>query len=90
MSAKGQFGEPLHTEEVPDGWGEMVFEADGRCAAFDHAQIARFVACVNALDGLDPEALPALIEALKLYLIDSSTRAKVHLESALAAFGVRR
>jgi hypothetical protein len=102
----GQYGEPVQLV------GDCVIAAtDGGpvvCGGHDWDESGiifpdvgdRIVACVNALDGLDPAALPTLIEAAKETLglcgdvsncePTSWTRSVQALRAALAALGVRQ
>lgn len=60
---KGQFGEPWY-EERNDETFSQVFDQSDICVA-QTIQPNRIVSCVNALDGLNPEKLQALIEAVE-------------------------
>lgn len=49
--------------------GDATVASCGGDSSIKHqhaANTARIVACVNALEGLNPEAIPALVEAAKL------------------------
>ncbi len=102
----GQYGEPWHEEKPasPLAWYQL-YRSDGVIGPGDKghaigavvgAYVQRIVACFNALNGRDPEALRELEAAAKAaervmsYVSDAEeeTRAALRLRAALKAFGV--
>lgn len=61
-SNQSRFGEPWAFRQHRGGWSYIV-DKDGD----QHVSKRRTVACVNALAGLHPEKLAALIEAVEKY-----------------------
>ena len=68
----------MKTEHTPEPWysklsagdhqGLVISETDGQSIAVTYqgeADAARIVSCVNACAGLNPEAVPLLLDALK-------------------------
>jgi hypothetical protein len=93
----GQFGEPWAALELPDGTGEVGIRDGHHVESL--AYVRRVVACVNALDGKDPEALARLIEASELACDEhekedgtqcADCTGMMALRAALAAFEVRQ
>jgi hypothetical protein len=69
-----------------DGWGSIVDAQDWFIAKLEDsldpaANAARIVACVNALAGLDPAAVPLVVEALEACV---ETLAPLRGQAALA------
>lgn len=70
--SKGQYGEPWRAAPyqaiVSAEKGPVMGEICGRHGWTDDADKMRAVACVNALDGLNPEALAGVLEAAEALL----------------------
>lgn len=68
---KGEFGEPWRLDQPETGGIYQILRdigtGPGDCVVdfVDGPEGLRIVACVNALDGLDPEKLGAFLEACK-------------------------
>ncbi len=105
----GQYGEPWHEEKPtsPLAWYEL-YRSDGAIGPGDGGRpigavvgtyAPRIVACIDALNGRDPEALHELEEAAKdaeavirlsqcVPSVEEKTRVVIRLRAALKAFGV--
>lgn len=79
-----EVGAGPHTRdrEVFDNDGMLIADCrtNTRGAAEECANAARIVACVNACEGINPEAVPELLEALK-HALDSITHGQPGLEN---------
>lgn len=68
----GGYGEPWSDEYGPDQL-EYILDSTGEAVgAFygDYEKRDRAIACVNALDGLNPDKLPVLLEEIEMVLDD--------------------
>lgn len=75
--AKGKFGEPWRLQVAYDGKRDLthIINSDGGgfvCELLDDEEgneyAARIQSCVNALDGMNPDALKGLVEEIKYSL----------------------